>query len=260
MKKAYRYEDNQEYWNRRWAETGRDPDKFADLSIYPIKYAEMVMIDPSAHALEVGAGLGRVLKHYHYSKYNIIGQERSEVAVQRLKEENQDIDIRVGDVLNLSFADGEFDVLMAFGVYHNMESEKDLERALSETARCTKEGGRFAISMRPNNLEMNLNEWYWLWKQRKHRNRERHFHKLLVGEKEFREILEKHGLKTIEVHRARNFSILYRIPWLRGNIEKEVERRAKGYRLNVIGRIIDKVLTSIFPSQFCNVLVFIGIK
>ena len=258
MKKVLRYEENQDYWDRRWAEAGGDADSFVDLSIYPIKYAEMVMDDPAHHSVELGAGLGRVLKHYYYAGRDIVGLERSEVAVRRLKSENPALDIRVGDVRDLPYADEQFDVAMAFGLYHNLEEGLDL--ALAETARCLKAGGRFCISMRPNNLEMNFNEWYWSWKQRHQRNGERRFHRWLVGERECQQLFSRHGLHTDQVHRARNVSLLYRIPWLRSGSNSEAERRAEGYRLSASGRAFDRLLVGLLPSQFCNVLVYIGHK
>ena len=258
MKKVFRYEDNRQYWDRRWTEASSDKEWFVDLNIYPIKYAEMVMNNASSYTLELGAGLGRILKHYHYAGHKIFGLELSNVAVRRLKSENVVTNICGGDVRNLPYADGQYDVVLGFGLYHNLE--EGMDRALSETARCLKAGGRFCISMRPNNLEMNLNEWYWKWRQISNRRREKKFHKWLVGEREFGKLLGYYKLQTTEIHRARNFSLLYRVPWLRDKSVNEAESRAKGYRLNMVGRLIDGVLTRSFPSQFCNVLVFIGNK
>jgi SAM-dependent methyltransferase len=258
VKKVSRYEPIEQYWDRRWTEAEWDADRFIDLSIYPIKYAEMVTNGSSGRVLEVGAGLGRVLKHYHYAGYDIAGVERSEVAVQRLREENQDFDIRSGDARSLPYHDEEFGVVLAFGVYHSIE--EDMEGALEESSRVLKSGGRFCISMRPNNIEMNFNESYWRWKQRNHRTGQATFHKWLVGEQEFRRILSRHGLETEQVHLARNVSLLYRVPWLRQSSSSETERRAHGYRLNLLGRTLDRMLVATMPSQFCNVMVFIGRK
>ena len=260
MKQVYRYEDNSSYWDRRWSEAGRDQDRFTDLTIYPIKYAEMVVTDKNERVAELGCGLGRVVKHYHYQGYNIAGLERSAVAVERLKSEDETLDVRVGDVLNLPYEDETFDVVLAFGLYHNIESRTDLERALKETARCIKPNGRFCISMRPNNIEMHANEMYWNWKQRHNRKGERTFHKWLVGESEFSGVLRRLGLQTQQIHRARNVSILYRMPWLQARQNNEGERRAAGYRLNAAGRVIDRALVKGMPGQFCNVLVYIGRK
>ena len=258
MKKVFRHEENCQYWDRRWSEAGHDLDHFVDLSIYPIKYAEMIMDNPALHSVELGAGLGRLLKHYYYGGHQIVGLERSQVAVERLKTENPDLEIRVGDVLNLPYADEEFDTVLAFGLYHNIES--GMNAALAETSRCLKVGGRFCISMRPNNFEMHINEWYWKWNQRGQPKDKPTFHKWLVNPQEFRKMLLNHGLHTNHVHLARNVSLLYRFPWFREHSGDEAERRAKGYRLNAVGRAIDRIIVSLLPYQFCNVLVFIGHK
>ena len=253
-----RYEENKDYWDRRWAEAGQDAGGFADLSIYPIKYAEMVMDDPSQRSVELGAGLGRVVKHYYNAGKNIVGLERSTIAVQQLQSELPASHIFAGDVRSLPFDDGQFDVVLAFGLYHNIEN--DLDQALAETGRILKPGGRFCISMRPDNFEMRFNEWYWRWRWRHLRMRKPRFHKWLVGEQEFRITLSSHELQTQHVYRARNVSMLYRLPWLRSASATEAERRSKGYRMNRVGRILDRFLVKSMPSQFCNVTVYIGEK
>ena len=59
MRKVFRYEDNREYWDRRWFETKQDRDQFVDKNIYPIMYAEMVMKNESLRAVEFGSRLGK---------------------------------------------------------------------------------------------------------------------------------------------------------------------------------------------------------
>jgi SAM-dependent methyltransferase len=261
MKKVYRFEDNQAYWDRRWFEAGEDAGEFQDLTIYPIRYAESVVCRVPGRILEIGCGLGRVIKHYHARGREIVGIERSKVAVERIRDVLPSLDVRVGDALALDFPDNSFDIALAFGVYHNFES--GLEQGLAEIARVLKPGGRFVISMRPHNLEMILNEWYWRWKHGQNSESSSRFHKLLVTDGEFRTLLAKHCLITDAVYRARNMSILFRLPFLQNRDVKnapESLRRAKGYRLNVIGRVLDCLLIVLFPSQFCNVLVFEGHK
>ncbi len=261
MKHVYRYQDNVEYWDNRWVEAGADFDHFEDLTIYPIRYAELVMTDKSKKALEVGCGLGRVMLHYQRQGFSVAGVERSEIAVAKIKERHPEADVRAGDALDLPYADGEFDVVMAFGVYHNLES--GIETGLAEVARCLAPGGRFCISMRPDNIEMHLNEVYWRWRNRGKQRGEKHFHKVLVGEREFRSLLERRGLVPDNVHRARNVSLLYRLPFLRSREAAEggeAARRSKGYRLNAMGRVLDGVLRKVFPYHTANVLVFVGHK
>jgi SAM-dependent methyltransferase len=91
--------------------------------------------------LELGASLGRLLKHYHNLGYQICGLERNEPAVRRLRRDDPELDIIQGDVQSLPYEDNEFGVVLAFSLYHNLEDR--LHQALSETARCLKAKGRF---------------------------------------------------------------------------------------------------------------------
>lgn len=262
MRRVMRAESNDAYWDRRWREAGRDADQFENLDVYPIRFAEMVMraSGRDARVLEIGVGLGRVMKHYARQGFDVTGIERSGVAVQQLCDEDASLDVQEGDVCALPFADASFDVAMAFGVYHNIEH--GMEDALKETARVLKPGGRFCISMRPDNLEMRLNEWYW----RRQRKREGQgeatptFHKWLVTSGEFKTMLQDHGLLTDTVHYARNVSILHRMRMLRARQVDETARRSQGYRLNAMGRVVDGLTNWIMPGQRANVLVFIGRK
>lgn len=260
MKKVFRFEINQDYWDRRWNEAGKDNEGFTDLNIYPIRYAQMVMIDTKTKTLEIGCGLGRVLKHYHNQGFQISGLERSQVAVNAMKATNPNLDVKIGDALDLPYDDNSFDTIMAFGVYHNIED--GIDQGLAEVARCLKPSGRFCISMRPDNLEMRFNERYWAWKQRSKGVSTRYFHRYLVGQGEFRKMLDVHGLDTYSIHYARNVSILWRLPFLkaRQNEVTEGDRRSHGYRLNLLGRSIDRLLMATIPAQTCNVLVFVGSK
>jgi len=258
MRKVYRHEDNRGYWDRRWAEAGRDRAGFDRLDVYPIKYAEMVMGPGAGKVLEIGVGLGRVLKHYRRQGHDIVGVERSEVACRVLLAEDSTTPVVRADVKALPYPDAWFDVVLAFGVYHNIE--QGMERALAETARVLKPGGGFCLSMRPDNLEMRLNEFYWRGKRRGGAAVEPRFHKWLVEEDEFRRALAGHGLLADAPHRARNVSILYRLPFLRQAGAEESENRSRGYRLNAAGRGLDALLTKAFPRQFCNVLVYMGRK
>ena len=73
--------------------------------------------------------------------------------------------------------------------------------------------------------------------------------------------LGRHELVTGLVHYAGNVSALWCLPFhgARGS-DREDQRRARGYRLNMIGRPLDRFLMAAFPSQVCNVLSFIGEK
>jgi SAM-dependent methyltransferase len=56
--------------------------------------------------------------------------------------------VRVGQMDDLSFAhDASFDLVVALGLYHCAQSRSEWDRALSETARVLKPGGRLLVSV-----------------------------------------------------------------------------------------------------------------
>lgn len=265
MRRVYRWEGNVEYWDRRWAEVGEDPDNFEDLTIYPIRYAEQVMRGKGRRALELGCGPGRLMKHYRSLGKRIVGLERSEVATAALSRSR--LPALHADVMHLPVRDGGIEIALAFGVFHNLEH--GLDAALAELARILAPGGKFCISMRPDNLEMRLNELYWRWRNRRGNSEQprqpasRRFHKLLVTAAEFEGFLGDNELIVEHVERARNLPLAYRIPLFRARragTGTESTRRSSGYRLNGLGSLIDGALVRAFPSSFCNALVFIGYR
>lgn len=107
---------------------GDDPRQFA---------FEAVAAAQPRGVLEVGGGEGELAARIKNELgVEVVGIDQSEamVAEQRAK----GIDARVGDVQQLPFADGEFDVaLAAWMLYH----VPDLDRGLAELARVLKPGG-----------------------------------------------------------------------------------------------------------------------
>ncbi|HEU5279004.1 MAG TPA: class I SAM-dependent methyltransferase [Gaiellaceae bacterium] len=108
---------------------GDDPREFA--------FEAVAEVGPR-RVLEVGGGEGELAQRIRDELGSeVIGIDQSErmVEIQR----SQGIDARIGDVQELPFADGEFDVVVAaWMLYHVPE----LDRGLAEIARVLKRGGR----------------------------------------------------------------------------------------------------------------------
>lgn len=108
---------------------GDDPREFA--------FQAVAEVEPQ-RVLEVGGGEGELAQRIVTELGpELIGIDQSArmVEIQRSK----GIDARVGDVENLPFADGEFDVAVAAWMLYHVP---DLDRALAELARVLKPGGR----------------------------------------------------------------------------------------------------------------------
>jgi SAM-dependent methyltransferase len=107
---------------------GDDPRQFA---------LEAVAAAKPRRVLEVGGGEGELAERIKDELgAEVVGVDQSEamVAVQRGK----GIDARVGDVQNLPFADGEFDVAVAAWMLYHVS---DLDRGLGELARVLRGDG-----------------------------------------------------------------------------------------------------------------------
>jgi SAM-dependent methyltransferase len=108
---------------------GDDPREFAFAAVADAK---------PQRVLEVGGGEGELAERIGDELgAEVIGIDQSErmVEIQRSK----GIDARVGDVRELPFADGEFDVAVAAWMLYHVP---DLDRGLAELARVLKPGGR----------------------------------------------------------------------------------------------------------------------
>jgi SAM-dependent methyltransferase len=108
---------------------GDDPREFA---------FEAIAETEPRRVLEVGGGEGELAERIRDELgAEVIGIDQSErmVEIQRRK----GIDARVGNVQELPFADGEFDVVVAAWMLYHVP---DLDRGLGEIARVLKPGGR----------------------------------------------------------------------------------------------------------------------
>jgi SAM-dependent methyltransferase len=108
---------------------GDDPREFA--------FAAVAEAQPQ-RVLEVGGGEGELAERIHDELgAEVVGIDQSERMVEI--QQSKGIDARVGDVEELPFGDGEFDVAIAAWMLYHVP---DLDRGLAELARVLKPGGR----------------------------------------------------------------------------------------------------------------------
>ena len=262
MKKIYRYEFVDDYWEKRWGNSEVDSDKFVNMNIYPIKYAEMV-VGNSNNILEAGCGNGRVLFHYKRQGKDIKGIDYSINAINNIKEKDPDLDIIQGSILDLPYDDESFDCVLAFGLYHGIEEEKDLHRAFKETVRVMKPNAKIVFSVRANSLENDILEYFVRSKNKdKVFNK---FHKWQFDEQDIKYFAQMNGLKIQELFYVQNVSVLFKFNIFKNKTMKkgkfdEAMARSDGFKLNFLGRTIDRVLHKRFPKYFSNLIVIIAEK
>ena len=96
--------------------------------------------------LEVGSGEGELSERVAATGAEVVALDTSERMVELTR--SRGVDARVGDVVDLPFGDGEFDVAVAAWMLYHVA---DLPRALGELARVLRLGGRLVAAT--NGLE-----------------------------------------------------------------------------------------------------------
>lgn len=230
-------------------------------AVYPLKYAAMTVKHNDARILEAGCGAGRILRYFHGRGYDIVGIDFVDVAISKLSAADSSLQVAVGDITNLKFGDAEFDYVLAFGLYHNLEH--DLDRAVEETYRVLKSGGAVCASFRADNLQTRLTDWLAGRRQGVQVRSARVFHKINLTRSEFETLFTRAGFQIEFVAPVENMPILYKFRFFRASSHKvfdENRARAEGYRLSSFGTGVQGLLMRLFPDQFCNIYVLIARK
>ena len=262
MRITYRRAINKDYWTKRWADIPADAP-MENLSVYPLKYAEMTVKDKSGKILEAGCGAGRVLRYYHDRGYDILGFDFVDVAISKLKEMDPTLQAEVGDITNLRFADRSFKYILAFGLYHNLEHT--LNKAIQETNRVLKKDGLVCASFRADNIQTKLTDWLTERKAKGigGKNKTPAFHKMNLTRSEYEQLFTRAGFVIDFVGPVENMPILYKFALFRSAEHKQFDEnkaRAEGYRLSWFGQRLQNFLMRFFPDQFCNIYVLIARK
>jgi SAM-dependent methyltransferase len=258
---TYRNLNNKDYWNNRWEDIAVD-EPMVNTDAYPLKYSEMLLKNNDGQILEAGCGNGRILRYYHNQGYEIVGFDFIEVAIDKLQETDPTLRVEVGDITKLSFKDDSFKYLLAFGLYHNLEN--GLEDAVGETRRVLEQNGKVCASFRADNIQTRLTDW--LTDRRSTPSNidvPKVFHKMNLTKNEFSSLFKNNGFEIENIYPVENMPILYKFNCFRAKSHKEFNEnlaRSEGYKLSVLGQILQNILMKYFPNQFCNIYVIIARK
>ena len=257
MRKTFRNKNNLDYWTSRWTSINED-EPMQNTEEYPLKYANMIIESKKERILEAGCGAGRILRYYHEKNYNIVGIDFISEAINKLKAADRSLKVEYGNILNLDFKDEYFDKILAFGLYHNFQSE-ELEKSINETYRVLKKGGKICASFRADNIQELIIDWINQGNQLGNKE----FHKLNLKKKEFINLFQSNRFKILKVFSVQNMPFLYKFKFFRSSNHKKFDEnkaRIEGYKLSVSGNIIQNLLFKFFPDSFCNIYLIIAEK
>ncbi|MBT4711426.1 MAG: methyltransferase domain-containing protein [Alphaproteobacteria bacterium] len=253
MRVTYRsHGGSREYWDRRWTNAPVDSGAL-NLAKYPGKFAQAVADDTDGPMLEAGCGLGRNVIHFHNLGRDITGIDYIQTAIDKIKDAHPDLKVRQADVMKLPFDDQAFGGVMAFGLYHSLES--GVPEALAETLRVLKPGGLMVASARLDNIQNRANDRI---EAKKYQGGELKFHKANYTGAEFRTLLAEAGFETEKMEYVENMPLFYKFRFFRSPKHKDFDEglgRGEGYQLSWLGNALQRTLVTLFPRSFCNIVV-----
>jgi len=236
MRTTFRTQGVKDYWTDRWVDIPVD-SAMTNSEVYPLKYALKTVTANDGPILEAGCGAGRILRYYHERGYDITGFDFIEVAIDKLHEVDPTLQVEVGDITAMRFADGTYRYLLAFGLYHNLE--RGLEEAVDESWRVLCEGGRICASFRADNLQTRLTDWLADRKAYKSgKSMGKTFHKCNLTRKEFTALFEKAGFVVESLAPVENMPLLYTFRLFPASSHMpfdENNARTEGYRFSCTG-------------------------
>lgn len=261
MRVTRRQEHVDAYWARRWAAIPAD-EAAANPEAYPLRHALEAMQGVSGPVLEAGCGSGRILRRFHDQGARIVGMDYVAPGLAKLAQADGSLTLVQADMRRLPFADGAFQCVLAFGLYHGIEHGMD--QALAETLRVLAPGGALCASFRTDNLQNRLIDWHAAQKARGPKpDGPGQFHKLNLTRREYEALLTRAGFTVERTWAAQNYPFLYKYPLFRAAEQASFDEsrgRRDGYRLNLAGRVLQGALYALAPYQMCNVTVCLARK
>jgi len=250
MRITYRNKNVKEYWALRW--DGIPADKpMENEDVYPLKYSNIMIKDHGGKVLEAGCGAGRILRYYHDNGTDITGIDFIEVAINKLKEVDAKLKVKVANITSLPFDNESFKYILAFGLFHNLEF--GLEKAIQEASRVLEKEGSICVSFRADNIQTKVTDLLKNWKDNQNINSyEKTFHKLNLTRSEFIQIFEKENFVVESIFPVENMPILYKFSFFRSSGHKDFNEnmaRSEGYQLSWFGNKLQKFVNEIFSKS-----------
>jgi SAM-dependent methyltransferase len=146
-----------EYWDLRWRSAPIVVDVLARQADPRLVRKIERHLKPGALILEGGCGSGAYVAYFVSHGYRVIGIDFAPEVVERLNRACPQLDIRIGDVCALPFADGTFDAYYSGGVVEHFE--EGMDRPLREAYRVLRPGGLFFVTVPHVNFVRLMSGW-----------------------------------------------------------------------------------------------------
>lgn len=205
------------------------------------------LLQPGGSYLDAGCGLGGWMLFLRQQGFTVAGMDMAEQTVAALKEYDPTLDVRVGSVDALPYADNAFDGVLMIGTLEYLEGA--VPRSIAESYRVLKPGGFVFIEVPIANVlrqvvYVPLKRLEKVWRQA--RGEQATFSNYLFDRRELKKLLTQAGFTVVaeqphELPEAtRHYGLWIDWPFLRAGTSEP-------YALNVLGRMIKKVANALSP-------------
>ena len=116
-----------------------------------VKFWQRIAAGAGGPVLELGCGTGRIAVPLAKIGVDLVGVDRSEPMLSRLRRRLRRANVARADIRALPFTRARFSMVIApYGVLQSLTSERDLMRTLDSVAHVLEQGGTFGIDLVPD--------------------------------------------------------------------------------------------------------------
>jgi len=188
-----------EYWDGHWQEDGEIGERLRRVEAGKLEAYDDMFAGHAAPGLyvEAGCGTGYVAEILRRRGLRVVGLDYDAKTIARVSQVFPELDVRVGDVEALEFADGSVGNYISLGVLEHLEHGP--QKAIAEVARVLERHGKAFISVPDLNTARRAFERYLQNHGAPRVSDNCTFNYYYYGRTEFSQLLTEGGLRVDEL-------------------------------------------------------------
>jgi len=147
MQKEFCYDNNPEsdLWDKMWTIRTIEQELEACDIESPPRELFLSYLPRDAKIVDAGCGFGKWVIYLKRQGYDIVGIDNNKLAVAKLRDFDQSLQVELGDILDIHYPDNSFDAYISMGVVEHFEDGPTA--ALKEAYRVLKPNGLIFVSV-----------------------------------------------------------------------------------------------------------------
>ena len=293
MQKEFYFDNNPESdeWNILWTIRTIEHELEACNIESPPRELFLSYLRRGGKIVDAGCGLGKWVVYLNQHGYDIVGIDTNALAIAKLKDYDESLQVELGDILDIHYPENSFDAYISMGIVEHFEDGPI--SALNEAYRVLKPNGLIFVSVPTVNvirrlvrrpLRNTINKFLWAFVilrctwgiskrnslravianiRPKRRGRYYHFNEYRYSKSELEHFLKQTGFEVIKAvphdyydSKDHAIGLIMDFPSLAaldgiGGINMD-------FRVNSAGRMVSRTLDKISPWIACSSVLCVG--